>query len=360
MIGLEALLRAAVESGASDFHITVGLPPMLRVTGKLRPMEDDFRRLSADDTERLVTSMMSKDNRRVFDDEGHVDFSLGLPGVGRFRVNAYKQRGTFGAAIRLIPYEVPNLGDLGLPQILETFADKPRGFVVVTGPTGSGKSTTLAAMVGLINSRRNCHVMTIEDPIEYLHQHRKAIVNQREIGEDAKSFPSALRAALREDPDVILVGEMRDLETMATAITAAETGHLVLATLHTGDAVQTIDRIIDVFPEYQQHQIRVQLAGTLEAVIAQQLIPRKDKPGRVPAVEIMVGTPAVRNLIREGKTHQLRSVIQTGARFGMQTMEQSLRCWVEQGIVSCEDALAVAVDADGLKRLLKATCDRSM
>jgi twitching motility protein PilT len=197
--------------------------------------------------------------------------------------------------------------------------------------------------------------MAIEDPIEYLHQHKKAIVNQREIGEDAKSFPSALRAALREDPDVILVGEMRDLETMATAITAAETGHLVLATLHTGDAVQTIDRIIDVFPEYQQHQIRVQLAGTLEAVIAQQLIPRKDKPGRVPAVEIMVGTPAVKNLIREGKTHQLRSVIQTGARFGMQTMEQSLRYWVEQGVVSNEDALAIAVDADDLKRLLKAT-----
>ena len=355
MIGLEDLLKAAVESGASDLHITVGLPPMLRVTGKLKAMEDDLRRLSASDTERLVMSMMSKDNKQVFDDEGHVDFSMGLSGIGRFRVNAYKQRGAFGAAIRVIPFDVPNLSDLGLPKILETFADKPRVFVVVTGPTGSGKSTTLAAMVGLINSRRNCHVMAIEDPIEYLHQHKKAIVNQREIGEDAKSFPSALRAALREDPDVILVGEMRDLETMATAITAAETGHLVLATLHTGDAVQTIDRIIDVFPEYQQHQIRVQLAGTLEAVIAQQLIPRKDKPGRVPAVEIMVGTPAVKNLIREGKTHQLRSVIQTGARFGMQTMEQSLRYWVEQGVVSNEDALAIAVDADDLKRLLKAT-----
>ncbi len=250
---------------------------------------------------------------------------------------------------------MPNLRDLGLPQSIEAFVDKPRGFVVVTGPTGSGKSTTLAALVELINSKRNCHVMTIEDPIEYLHKHKKAIVNQREIGEDAKSFPSALRAALREDPDVILVGEMRDLETMATAITAAETGHLVLATLHTGDAVQTIDRIIDVYPEYQQRQVRVQLAGTLEAVIAQQLIPKKDKSGRVPAVEIMVGTPAVKSLIREGKTHQLRSLIQTGARFGMQTMEQSLRSWVEQGVVSEEDALAVAVDADDLRRLLKAT-----
>ncbi|NLB73167.1 MAG: type IV pilus twitching motility protein PilT [Firmicutes bacterium] len=355
MIGFEGLLKAAVGSGASDLHITAGLPPMLRVTGTLRPMDDDLRRLSADDTERLVMSMMSKDNRQVFDDEGHVDFSMGLPGIGRFRVNAYKQRGALGAAIRIIPFDVPNLRDLGLPQILEAFAGKRRGFVVVTGPTGSGKSTTLAAMVGFINSTRNCHVMTIEDPIEYLHQHKKAIVNQREIGEDAKSFPSALRAALREDPDVILVGEMRDLETMATAITAAETGHLVLASLHTGDAVQTVDRIIDVFPEYQQDQIRVQLAGTLEAVIAQQLIPRKDKPGRVPAVEIMVGTPAVRNLIREGKTHQLRSMIQTGARFGMQTLEHSLRYWVEQGVVSNEDALAVAVDADDMKRLLRAT-----
>lgn len=354
MIGLEGLLEAAAESGASDLHITVGLPPMLRVTGRLMPM-DNSNRMSADSTERLVMSMMSEDNKRVFDDEGHVDFSMGLPGIGRFRVNAYRQRGTCGAAIRVIPYDVPNLRDLGLPQIIETFADKPRGFVVVTGPTGSGKSTTLAALVELINSKRNCHVMTIEDPIEYLHQHKKAIVNQREIGEDAKSFPSALRAALREDPDVILVGEMRDLETMATAITAAETGHLVLATLHTGDAVQTIDRIIDVFPEYQQHQVRVQLAGTLEAVIAQHLIPRKDKPGRVAAVEIMVGTPAVKSLIREGKTHQLRSLIQTGARFGMQTMEQSLRYWVERGVISHEDAISVAVDADDLKRLLKAT-----
>ncbi len=354
MIGLEDLLKAAAKSGASDLHITVGLPPMLRVTGKLSPI-DELKSLTADDTERLVMSMISEDNKQVFEDEGHVDFSLGIPGIGRFRVNAYKQRGTCGAAIRVIPFDVPNLRDLGLPQSIEAFVDKPRGFVVVTGPTGSGKSTTLAALVELINSKRNCHVMTIEDPIEYLHKHKKAIVNQREIGEDAKSFPSALRAALREDPDVILVGEMRDLETMATAITAAETGHLVLATLHTGDAVQTIDRIIDVYPEYQQRQVRVQLAGTLEAVIAQQLIPRKDKSGRVPAVEIMVGTPAVKSLIREGKTHQLRSLIQTGARFGMQTMEQSLRSWVEQGVVSEEDALAVAVDADDLRRLLKAT-----
>lgn len=354
MIGLEDLLKAAAKSGASDLHITVGLPPMLRVTGKLSPI-DELKSLTADDTERLVMSMISEDNKQVFEDEGHVDFSLGIPGIGRFRVNAYKQRGTCGAAIRVIPFDVPNLRDLGLPQSIEAFVDKPRGFVVVTGPTGSGKSTTLAALVELINSKRNCHVMTIEDPIEYLHKHKKAIVNQREIGEDAKSFPSALRAALREDPDVILVGEMRDLETMATAITAAETGHLVLATLHTGDAVQTIDRIIDVFPEYQQRQVRVQLAGTLEAVIAQQLIPKKDKSGRVPAVEIMVGTPAVKTLIREGKTHQLRSLIQTGARFGMQTMEQSLRSWVEQGVVSEEDALAVAVDADDLRRLLKAT-----
>ena len=351
MIGLEDLLMVAVERGASDLHITVGLPPTLRILGKLSSI-CDLPDLTGNDTERLVMSMMSDVNKRIIDEDGHVDFSLGLSGIGRFRVNAYRQRGTYGAAIRVIPYEVPNLQDLGLPQTIEKVADKPRGFIVVTGPTGSGKSTTLAALVDLINSRRNCHVMTIEDPIEYLHQHKKAMVNQREIGGDAKSFPSALRAALREDPDVILVGEMRDLETMATAITAAETGHLVLATLHTGDAVQTIDRIIDVYPEYQQRQVRVQLAATLEAVIAQQLVPRMDKPGLVPAVEIMVGTPAVRSLIREGKTHQLRSLIQTGARFGMQTMEQSLRYWVERGVVSREDALAVAVNADDLKRLL--------
>jgi twitching motility protein PilT len=350
---LEDLLKAAVEHEASDLHITVGLPPTLRVLGKLGPV-DDLPRLSGDDTERLVMSMMSDDNKRMLNEEGHVDFSLGRSGIGRFRVNVYKQRGTYGAAIRVIPYDVPSLWDLGLPQIIEKFADKPRGFVVVTGPTGSGKSTTLAALVDLINLKRSCHVITIEDPIEYLHQHKKAMVNQREIGGDAKSFPSALRAALREDPDVILVGEMRDLETMSTAITAAETGHLVLATLHTGDAVQTIDRIIDVYPEYQQRQVRVQLAATLEVVISQQLVPRMDKPGQVPAVEIMVGTPAVRSLIREGKTHQLRSLIQTGARFEMQTMEQSLRYWVEQGVVSREDALAVAVDADDLKRLLEA------
>lgn len=353
MTGLEELLKIATEGGASDLHLTVGLPPVLRVAGRLTSVES-LPHLSAGDTERLVTSMMSDDNKQVFDEMGHVDFSLGLPGLGRFRVNAYRQRGACGAAVRVIPYEVPNLRDLGLPRVIETFADKPRGFIVVTGPTGSGKSTTLAALVEIINSKRSCHVMTIEDPIEYLHQHKKAMVNQREIGEDAKSFPSALRAALREDPDVILVGEMRDLETMSTAITAAETGHLVLATLHTGDAVQTIDRIIDVYPQYQQRQVRVQLAATLEVVVAQQLVPRVDKPGRVPAVEIMVGTPAVRSLIREGKTHQLRSLIQTGARFGMQTMEQSLRSWVERGVVSREDALAVAIDPDDLKRLLEA------
>ncbi|MEW6106940.1 MAG: type IV pilus twitching motility protein PilT, partial [Bacillota bacterium] len=317
-----------------------------------RPIEG-FPPLSPQDTEGLVLALMNDEHRRVFAEQGQVDFSYGLPGVGRFRVNAYRQRGTCGAAIRVIPHEIPSVAELGLPPIIETLARKSRGFIVVTGPTGSGKSTTLAAMVDLINSERSCHVMTIEDPIEYLHRHKKAMVNQREIGQDSVSFALALRAALREDPDVILVGEMRDLETMSTAITAAETGHLVLATLHTGDAVQTIDRIIDVYPPCQQQQVRIQLAATLVAVISQQLVPRKDKPGRVPAVEVMVGTPAVRNLIREGKTHQLRSVIQTGARFGMQTMDQSLRQWVEQGVVSLEDALTIAVDQDELKRLIR-------
>ncbi len=349
---LDDLLRLAVASGASDLHITVGLPPVLRVVGSLHPV-DGAPPLTPKDAEELVMSFMNDDQRAVFRQQGQVDFSRGLAGVGRFRVNAYRQRGACGAAIRVIPHEVPSMADLGLPSVVETLARRPRGFVVVTGPTGSGKSTTLAAMVDLINSERSCHVMTIEDPIEYLHRHKKAMVNQREIGQDSVSFSLALRAALREDPDVILVGEMRDLETMSTAITAAETGHLVLATLHTGDAVQTIDRIIDVFPPYQQQQVRVQLAATIIGVVAQQLVPRKDRPGRVPAVEVMVGTPAVRNLIREGKTHQLRSVIQTGARFGMQTLDQSLRRWVEQGVVSLEDALAVAVDQDELRRLVK-------
>lgn len=351
-MSIEELLRLAARNGASDLHITTGLPPVLRVVGSLRPIEDASP-LSPQDAEALVVALMGEEHQRVFKEQGQVDFSYGLAGVGRFRVNAYRQRGTCGAAIRLIPHEVPRIADLGLPPILETLARKSRGFIVVTGPTGSGKSTTLAAMVDLINSERSCHVMTIEDPIEYLHRHKKAMVNQREIGQDSVSFALALRAALREDPDVILVGEMRDLETMSTAITAAETGHLVLATLHTGDAVQTIDRIIDVYPPYQQQQVRIQLAATLVAVVAQQLVPRKDKPGRVPAVEVMVGTPAVRNLIREGKTHQLRSVIQTGARFGMQTMDQSLRQWVEQGVVGLEDALTIAADQDELKRLIR-------
>ena len=351
-MSIEELLRLAARNGASDLHITTGLPPVLRVVGSLRPIEDASP-LSPQDAEALVVALMGEEHQRVFKEQGQVDFSYGLAGVGRFRVNAYRQRGTCGAAIRLIPHEVPRIADLGLPPILETLARKSRGFIVVTGPTGSGKSTTLAAMVDLINSERSCHVMTIEDPIEYLHRHKKAMVNQREIGQDSVSFALALRAALREDPDVILVGEMRDLETMSTAITAAETGHLVLATLHTGDAVQTIDRIIDVYPPYQQQQVRIQLAATLVAVVAQQLVPRKDKPGRVPAVEVMVGTPAVRNLIREGKTHQLRSVIQTGARYGMQTMDQSLRQWVEQGVVGLEDALTIAADQDELKRLIR-------
>lgn len=349
---LEELLRMAVQSGASDLHITAGLPPIVRVAGDLRPVAG-LAQLTPRDTEALVMSFMGDEHRAVFKQQGQVDFSHGVPGVGRFRINAYRQRGTCGAAIRVIPHDVPSIRELGLPPVVETLARKTRGFVVVTGPTGSGKSTTLAAMVDLINSERSCHVITIEDPIEYLHRHKKAMVNQREIGQDSMSFALALRAALREDPDVILVGEMRDLETMSTAITAAETGHLVLATLHTGDAVQTIDRIIDVYPPYQQQQVRIQLAATLIGVVAQQLVPRKDKPGRVPAVEVMVGTPAVRNLIREGKTHQLRSVIQTGARFGMQTQDQSLRQWVEQGVVSLEDALAVATDQDEFKRLVK-------
>jgi len=277
---------------------------------------------------------MAGEKWELLRERGEIDLAYSLPGVSRFRVNVFHQRGSVGAAIRLIPRNIPDLERLGLPPVVAELAERQHGLVLVTGPTGSGKSTTLAAMVDRINRERSCHIITLEDPIEYLHQHRRSIVNQREVGADTRSFASALRAALRQDPDVILVGEMRDLETIATAITAAETGHLVLATLHTSSAVQSIDRIIDVFPSHQQGQVRIQLADTLEGVITQQLWLRADRTGRVAAVEVLAATPAVKNLIREGKTHQIISSIQTGGRYGMQTMEMALRQLVARGIIA--------------------------
>ena len=281
-----------------------------------------------------------------------MDFSYASPGYGRFRVNAYKQRGTFGMALRIIPLEIPSMESLGLPAVLNDLARLPRGLILVTGPTGSGKSTTLASMIDQINKERNCHILTLEDPLEYLHKHQKAIVNQREIGSDSLSFSNALRAALREDPDVILVGEMRDLETISIAITAAETGHLVLSTLHTNGAAKTIDRVVDVFPPHQQQQVKVQLASVIQAVISQQLLPKGDGKGRVAALEIMVATPAIRNLIREGKNYQIDTAIQTGAALRMQTMDSALTNLYKRGIITKEVALTQAFNHDEIKKNL--------
>lgn len=331
MLDIDTILHAAAEAGASDVHLSVGLPPVFRIHGELQ-VQRQWDPLDPDIASHLARQLTGE-RWEEFQQRGEIDLAYSLPGVSRFRVNVFYQRGSVGVAVRLIPREIPNLEGLGLPPVIADLARKEHGLVLVTGPTGSGKSTTLAAMVDCINRERSCHIITLEDPIEYLHQHRRSIVNQREVGADTRSFAAALRAALRQDPDVILVGEMRDLETIATAITAAETGHLVLATLHTSSAVQSIDRIIDVFPPHQQGQIRLQLADTLAGVITQRLIPRVDRKGRVAAVEVLIATPAVKNLIREGKTHQIISSMQTGARYGMQTMEMALRQLASRGLI---------------------------
>lgn len=347
---IDELLLEAVNLGASDLHITVGLPPMVRVMGILKPLAGRPKLLPADSAE-MVLAMMNPKVRETFDTLGEVDFSYGMPKVARFRVNAYTQRGSIGAAARVIPTKIRSLDELGLPAVVRTFADKPRGMVLVTGPTGSGKSTTLASLIDIINNERQCHIITLEDPIEYLHKHNKSMINQREVGSDTKSFAAALRSALREDPDVILVGEMRDLETTSIALTAAETGHLVFATLHTNDTVQTVDRVIDQFPPHQQQQVRIQLASVLQGVASQTLMPRADGTGRVIAVEILVATPAVRNLIREGKTHQIYSVLQTGAKFGMQSLDMALRDMVARGLITRDEALVHASDPEEFRRL---------
>lgn len=346
---MEKLLHQAVKSGASDLHITVGVPPILRINGNLARIEHKV--LTVKDTEELFFSITKPEQQLYFKEHGEIDFSFAIFGLSRFRVNAFRQRDSTAIVIRVVNETVPTLEELGHPPVLKTLASQARGLVLVTGPTGSGKSTTLAAMINLINKERSCHILTLEDPIEYLHKHSQSIVNQREMHSDTKSFTIALRAALREDPDVILVGEMRDPETIATVITAAETGHLVFATLHTGSAAQTIDRIIDAFPAHQQQQIRIQLSVTLQGIVAQQLLPRIDQPGRIAALEILIATPAVRNMIREGKTHQLTSVIQTGAKFGMQPMDMSLRDLYRRGIVSYREAIMRAIDEESFARL---------
>ncbi|MEK6277202.1 MAG: type IV pilus twitching motility protein PilT [Actinomycetota bacterium] len=345
------VLTKMIEARASDVHLTPGRPPVLRVRGMITSL-DEFPPLTPQQTRDVIYGILNDDQRKRFENNKQFDFAYAIPNVARFRVNCYFQRGSISAAFRHTPSKIPNLNELGLPSILEEFTRKPRGFVLVTGPTGSGKSTTLASMVDIINEVRAEHILTIEDPIEFLHKHKKCIVNQREVGSDAPDFASALRAALRQDPDVILVGEMRDLETVSTALTAAETGHLVFATLHTQSASQTVDRVIDVFPPHQQAQVRMQLSIALQGIVTQQLLPTADGSGRVAACEVLVPTPAIRNLIREGKTHQIYSTIQTSGATGMQTMDSHLAQLVHQGKITRALAEQRASVPEELKRLL--------
>ena len=345
------VLRRMVEARASDVHLTAGFPPAIRDKGKITPM-DGFPVLGTQDTREVVYSILNDDQRKRFETQKQLDFAYAIPGVARFRVNCFFQRGSVSAAFRLIPQDIPELDSLGVPQVLRELTQKPRGFVLVTGPTGSGKSTTLAAMIDVINRERQDHILTIEDPIEFLHHHKKSIVNQREIGSDADDFALGLKAALREDPDVILVGEMRDLETIATALTAAETGHLVFATLHTQSTSQTVDRIIDVFSPEQQGQVRAQLSIALQGIVTQQLLPTADGMGRVVATEVLVPTPAIRNLIREGKTHQIYAAVQTSGAIGMQTMDADLARLVRAGKINRTLAEQRSAVPEELKRVL--------
>ena len=344
---IEEMLAAAKNAGASDLHITVGVPPKMRVNGHLITMNYD--RMLPPDTLHLLDQIMNEQQKEKFQRDGEHDMSFSIPNLGRYRVNAYKQRGSVAIALRLVGTQVPSPEVLGVPESVIDLYQRKRGLVLVTGPTGSGKSTTLAAIIDKINNNRECHVITLEDPIEYLHQHKLSMVNQREIGLDSQSYANALRAALREDPDVILVGEMRDFETISVAITAAETGHLVLSSLHTIGAASTVDRVIDVFPPHQQQQIRVQLANVLEAVISQQLIPKADGSGRVAAFEVLHSNHAVRNLIREGKSHQLMSVMQTNRKVGMIAMDEAILQLYQNGTITREMAIQFAQDPDGME-----------
>ena len=348
MATIEEILTAAKEAGASDVHLTVGIPPKMRVNGNLVTM--DFPKMLPADTLDVILSIMTESQRERYEEKGEYDMSYAVPNVARYRVNAFKQRGSAALAFRVVATEIPSPEKLGVPASVVDLYQRKRGLILVTGPTGSGKSTTLAAIIDKVNSNRDAHIITLEDPIEYLHQHKMSMVNQREIGLDTENYANALRAALREDPDVILVGEMRDFETISVAITAAETGHLVLSTLHTIGAASTIDRVIDVFPPHQQQQIRVQLSNVLEAVISQQLIPTSDGRGRCAAFEVMHANHAVRNLIREGKSHQLQSIMQTNRKIGMITMDDAILQLYYDGKIDRELAIQFAQDVDGMEQ----------
>ncbi|WP_235843453.1 type IV pilus twitching motility protein PilT, partial [Cellulomonas algicola] len=349
-VAIDEVLAEMVRLNASDVHFTSGSSPMVRVAGSLRPLEQ-FAPLTPEPLRRSLFAILTQKQREKFEANLELDLSYSVRGLARFRVNLYQQRESIGAAFRVIPYEIKPLEDLGVPPVVGTFAGMPRGLVLVTGPTGSGKSTTLAAIVDLANRTREDHIMTVEDPIEFLHRHKKSLINQREVGQDTHSFANALKHVLRQDPDIILVGEMRDLETISVALTAAETGHLVFATLHTQDAAQTIDRVIDVFPSHQQAQVRTQLAGAIQGVVCQTLCKRSDGPGRVVATEVLVATPAIRNLIREGKTHQIYSAMQAGAQQGMHTLDQHLADLVKSNRITYETGLEKCHHVEDFNRL---------
>ncbi|HIA92341.1 TPA: type IV pilus twitching motility protein PilT [Candidatus Saccharibacteria bacterium] len=350
-VRIETLLETVLKKDASDLHIQLASKPMLRIDGQLVPVENSTE-LTEEQVESLIFSVLDDDQKKILLKDKEIDFSFAFGDLGRFRANAFHERGNLALALRLIPNEIRTITDLGLPKVVSAFTEYGRGLVLVTGPTGSGKSTTLAAMIDKINEEKATHIITIEDPIEYIHKSKKALIVQRELHYDTVSFGEALRSSLRQDPDVILVGEMRDLDTISTAITLAETGHLVFATLHTNSAAQTVDRLVDVFPPHQQQQIRTQLAGILQGVVSQRLIPMVGG-GRMAAAEILVATSAVRNIIREGKSHQLESVIQTGAEYGMQSMDKTLVKLIHSGKITYEEAVNYAVDIEELDRLMR-------